>query len=52
VFEISLHQTTSCGNDQIGMVAAVPLPGAVVLGMLGLGAAGWRLRRQSRVAES
>jgi hypothetical protein len=44
-FGLGLHQATSCGNDQIGMVTHAPLPGAVVLGMLGLSCAGWRLRR-------
>ena len=48
VFDIGLHQATSCGNDQIGMVATVvPVPGAVVLGMLGLSVAGWRLKRKT-----
>lgn len=46
-FDIGLHQATTCGNDQIGLVATVPLPGAVVLGMLGMSVAGWRLRRRT-----
>jgi hypothetical protein len=47
MFNIGLHQATSCGNDQIGMVAAVPVPGAVLLGDIGLSVAGWRLRRKT-----
>lgn len=43
LFTIGLHVAPSCGNDQIGLVATVPIPTAVLLGMLGLGAAGLKL---------
>jgi hypothetical protein len=46
-FNIGLHQATSCGNDQTGLVATAPVPGAVVLGVLGMSVAGWRLRRRT-----
>ena len=39
-FELGMHATASCGNDQIALVAEMahaPVPGAVLLGMLGLG---------------
>ncbi|MBN1361366.1 MAG: hypothetical protein JW993_12280 [Sedimentisphaerales bacterium] len=44
-FTLGLHTAVSCSNDQIGMVAQVPVPAAALLGMLGLSVAGWRLRR-------
>ena len=31
-----------------GQISLVPLPGAVLLGAIGLSVAGWRLRRQTR----
>ena len=34
------------GNDAKIVLSPVPLPSAVLLGALGLGTAGWRLRRQ------
>ena len=46
-FTMGLHKIASCGNDQIGMVTVVPVPGAVLLGILGLSTAGWRLRRRT-----
>jgi hypothetical protein len=56
-FEVSLHTTFSCGNDQIGLDApisikeqapgTVPAPGAVVLGMIGLGSVGYFRRRKA-----
>jgi len=46
-FDIGLHQATSCGNDQIGLVTTAPVPGAVMLAVLGFGTAGWRLRRRT-----
>lgn len=46
VFQIGLHAATSCSNDQIALTTTVvPVPAAAILGMLGLGVAGWRLRR-------
>jgi hypothetical protein len=47
VFDIGLHVAPSCGNDQIGLLAdvVVPVPGAILLGMLGLSAAGLKLRK-------
>lgn len=39
-FELGAHATASCGNDQIALttdVAQTPLPGALLLGTLGLG---------------
>jgi len=45
-------QTIKCGsgsdrdfNDSVIEIRAVPVPGAVLLGMLGLGVAGWKLRK-------
>jgi len=46
VFTVGLHKAASCGNDQIGMVTAVPAPGALLLGGLGLIISNWRLRRR------
>ena len=46
VFTVGLHKAASCGNDQIGIVAAVPAPGALLLGALGLIISNWRLRRR------
>ncbi len=39
-FELGMHATASCGNDQIALVTDVshtPAPGALLLGALGLG---------------
>lgn len=45
VFTIGLHKAASCGNDQIGMVTVVPIPPAVILGMIGLSVTRLKLRR-------
>jgi len=52
-FMIGLHKTTTCGNDQIGFLVPideggpVPVPGALILGMLGLGVIGIRMRKHA-----
>lgn len=45
--QISIHMSNWCGNDSINLTGdvAVPVPGAVLLGILGLGVAGWKLRK-------
>ena len=48
-FDIGLHKTASCGNDQIGMVARVPAPGAAVLGLAGITTAFLKRRREFRL---
>ncbi len=45
-FTLGLHVAPSCGNDQIGLVTAVPVPGAVILGLAGFGTVGLLKRRQ------
>jgi len=44
----STKDTVSGDPDpEINAVATVPLPGAVLLGAIGLSLAGWRLRRKT-----
>lgn len=62
LFDIGLHKTASCGNDQIGMLSTVSVPippniqvsapRAAVLGMIGLTIVGWvvGLRRRTHMA--
>jgi len=44
-FTVGLHKTTTCGNDQIGLMTVVPLPSAALLGALGAGMLLWFRRR-------
>ena len=47
VFTIGLHKTSSCGNDQLGMVTTVvPAPSALLLGGIGLSLIRWATKRR------
>ncbi len=47
--DITVHFTYQSGADNLmGHCAVVPIPGAVVLGVLGLSSSGWLIRRKQR----